>query len=101
MGSWHSECYRKHHDCHLLHFSQEFLGSGDPKDTKMLITKQADWAKNINEPKSAVEMYITAGEHMKAIEISGDQGWVDVYVLICFFQSYMLPLFSRNIAIFF
>ncbi|KAH0630208.1 hypothetical protein JD844_012935 [Phrynosoma platyrhinos] len=59
---------------------QEFLGSGDPKDTKMLITKQADWATHINEPKAAVEMYITAGEHMKAIEISGDQGWVDVLI---------------------
>lgn len=48
---------------------QDFLGSGDPKETKMLITKQADWARNINEPKAAVEMYISAGEHVKAIEI--------------------------------
>lgn len=56
---------------------QDFLRSGDPKDTKMLIKKQADWAKNINEPKAAVEMYLSAGEHMKAIEISGDHGWVD------------------------
>lgn len=57
---------------------QEFLGSGDPKDTKMLIKKQADWAKDINEPKAAVEMYLSAGEHMKAIEISGNHGWVDM-----------------------
>lgn len=57
---------------------QDFLGSGDPKDTKMLIKKQADWAKNINEPKAAVEMYLSAGEHVKAIEISGDHGWVDM-----------------------
>lgn len=59
---------------------QDFLRSGDPKDTKMLIKKQADWAKNINEPKAAVEMYLSAGEHMKAIEISGDHGWVDMWV---------------------
>ena len=59
---------------------QDFLGSGDPKETKMLITKQADWARNINEPKAAVEMYISAGEHTKAIEISGSHGWVDMYV---------------------
>lgn len=44
----------------------------------MLITKQADWARNINEPKAAVEMYISAGEHAKAIEISGSHGWVDM-----------------------
>uniref|UniRef100_A0A8C6YJA0 Intraflagellar transport protein 122 homolog n=1 Tax=Naja naja TaxID=35670 RepID=A0A8C6YJA0_NAJNA len=67
-------------DLRMFDYAKEFLGSGDPKDTKMLITKQADWAKNINEPKAAVEMYMTAGEHLKAIEISGDQGWVDVYV---------------------
>ncbi|XP_067319595.1 intraflagellar transport protein 122 homolog isoform X2 [Anolis sagrei] len=67
-------------DLRMFDYAREFLGSGDPKDTKMLITKQADWAKNINEPKAAVEMYITAGEHMKAIEISGDQGWVDVLI---------------------
>lgn len=48
----------------------------------MLIKKQADWAKNINEPKAAVEMYLSAGEHMKAIEISGDHGWVDLYVVV-------------------
>lgn len=59
---------------------QDFLGSGDPKETKMLITKQADWARNTNEPKAAVEMYISAGEHIKAIEISGDHGWVDMWV---------------------
>ncbi|XP_025019210.1 intraflagellar transport protein 122 homolog isoform X2 [Python bivittatus] len=67
-------------DLRMFEYAKEFLGSGDPKDTKMLITKQADWAKNINEPKAAVEMYMTAGEHLKAIEISGDQGWVDVLI---------------------
>lgn len=60
----------------------------------MLIIKQADWAKNINEPKAAVEMYITAGEHMKAIEISGEQGWVDAYVFSVF-QINMLQHISR------
>ncbi|KAJ7417861.1 intraflagellar transport protein 122 isoform X1 [Pitangus sulphuratus] len=62
--------------------AQDFLGSEDPKDTKMLIKKQADWAKNINEPKAAVEMYLSAGEYMKAIEISGDNGWVDMLIEI-------------------
>ncbi|XP_039551470.1 intraflagellar transport protein 122 homolog isoform X1 [Passer montanus] len=66
----------------MFDLAKEFLGSGDPKDTKMLIKKQADWAKDINEPKAAVEMYLSAGEHMKAIEISGDHGWVDVLIEI-------------------
>ncbi|KAM6256661.1 intraflagellar transport protein 122 homolog [Porphyrio hochstetteri] len=69
-------------DLRMFDYAKDFLGSGDPKDTKMLIKKQADWAKNINEPKAAVEMYLSAGEHMKAIEISGDRGWVDVLIEI-------------------
>ncbi|NXT85018.1 IF122 protein, partial [Zapornia atra] len=69
-------------DLRMFDHAKDFLGSGDPKDTKMLIKKQADWAKNINELKAAVEMYLSAGEHMKAIEISGDRGWVDVLIEI-------------------
>ncbi|XP_074261411.1 intraflagellar transport protein 122 homolog [Saimiri boliviensis] len=64
-------------DLRMFEYAKDFLGSGDPKETKMLITKQADWARNIKEPKAAVEMYISAGEHVKAIEICGDHGWVD------------------------
>ncbi|XP_054992068.1 intraflagellar transport protein 122 homolog isoform X2 [Sorex araneus] len=67
-------------DLRMFEYAKDFLGSGDPKETKMLITKQADWARNINEPKAAVEMYMSAGEHTKAIEISGDHGWVDMLI---------------------
>uniref|UniRef100_A0A4X2L4L1 Intraflagellar transport protein 122 homolog n=1 Tax=Vombatus ursinus TaxID=29139 RepID=A0A4X2L4L1_VOMUR len=67
-------------DLRMFEYAKDFLGSGDPKETKMLITKQADWARNINEPKAAVEMYLSAGEHIKAIEISGDRGWVDMLI---------------------
>ncbi|XP_070319507.1 intraflagellar transport protein 122 homolog isoform X5 [Odocoileus virginianus] len=69
-------------DLRMFEYAKDFLGSEDPKETKMLITKQADWARNINEPKAAVEMYISAGEHRKAIEISGDHGWVDMLIEI-------------------
>ncbi|XP_036036612.1 intraflagellar transport protein 122 homolog isoform X3 [Onychomys torridus] len=67
-------------DLCMFEYAKDFLGSGDPKETKMLITKQADWARNINEPKAAVEMYISAGEYTKAIEISGSHGWVDMLI---------------------
>ncbi|TRZ13618.1 hypothetical protein HGM15179_013486 [Zosterops borbonicus] len=69
-------------DLRMFDHAKEFLGSGDPKDTKMLIKKQADWAKDINDPKAAVQMYLSAGEHGKAIEISGDHGWVDMLIEI-------------------
>ncbi|XP_048212257.1 intraflagellar transport protein 122 homolog isoform X1 [Perognathus longimembris pacificus] len=67
-------------DLCMFEYAKDFLGSGDPKETKMLITKQADWARNIHEPKAAVEMYISAGEHTKAIELSGSHCWVDMLI---------------------
>ncbi|XP_023561689.1 intraflagellar transport protein 122 homolog isoform X4 [Octodon degus] len=67
-------------DLRMFEYAKDFLGSGDPKETKMLITKQADWARNMNEPKAAVEMYLSAGEHIKAIKICGDLGCVDTLI---------------------
>ncbi|XP_013396252.1 intraflagellar transport protein 122 homolog isoform X2 [Lingula anatina] len=67
-------------DMRMFEYAKEFVGSGDPADRKMLITKQADWAKNINEPKAAAEMYISAGEYLKAIDIIGDNGWADMMI---------------------
>ncbi|XP_069499548.1 intraflagellar transport protein 122 homolog isoform X1 [Ambystoma mexicanum] len=67
-------------DLRMFEYAKDFLKSGDPKDTKLLITKQADWAKNIKEPKAAAEMYLSAGENLKAIELSGDHGWVDMLI---------------------
>ncbi|XP_051509236.1 intraflagellar transport protein 122 homolog isoform X2 [Myxocyprinus asiaticus] len=67
-------------DLRMFDYAKEFLGSADPKDTKLLIKKQADWAKNSKEPRAAADMYLTAGEHMKAIEIIGEHGWVDMLI---------------------
>ena len=62
--------------------AQDFLGStgGDSSDRKNLIRKKADWAAKINEPRAAAEMYLSAGETEKAIDIIGEHGWVDMLV---------------------
>ncbi|XP_064607326.1 intraflagellar transport protein 122 homolog isoform X2 [Liolophura sinensis] len=67
-------------DLRMFDYAKEFIGSGDPLDKKMLISKQADWAKSSNEPKAAAEMYISAGEYIKAIDIIGDHGWADMLI---------------------
>lgn len=67
-------------DLRMFDLAQEFLGSGDSIDRKALIRKKADWARNINEPRAAAEMYLSAGDTHKAIEIIGDNGWVDMLV---------------------
>ncbi|KAK7884869.1 hypothetical protein WMY93_027992 [Mugilogobius chulae] len=50
------------------------------KRSRDLMTKQADWAKSSKEPRAAAEMYLTAGEHLKAIEIIGENGWADMLI---------------------
>jgi intraflagellar transport protein 122 len=59
---------------------QDFLGSGDSVDRKALLRKKADWACNINEPRAAAEMYLSAGDTLKALDIIGANGWVDMSV---------------------
>ncbi|KAG1660681.1 Intraflagellar transport protein 122 [Nymphon striatum] len=56
----------------------EFMGSEDTQDKKSLIKKKADWAKNINELRAAAEMYLSAGELIKAIDIIGENKWIDM-----------------------
>lgn len=63
-------------------FLQDFVGVTDPKSSRILMTKQADWAKSSKEPRAAAEMYLSAGEHLKAIDIIGEHGWADMYVSV-------------------
>ncbi|KAJ3586515.1 hypothetical protein NHX12_012913 [Muraenolepis orangiensis] len=65
-------------DLRMFQYAKEFVGSTDPKNSRMLMTKQADWAKSSKEPRAAAEMYLTAGEHLKAIDIIGEHGWADM-----------------------
>nr|XP_053629703.1 intraflagellar transport protein 122 homolog [Cherax quadricarinatus] len=65
-------------DLRMFDLAQDYLGSDETVDRKQLISKKADWARNINEPRAAAEMYLSAGEIHKAIEIMGENGWEDM-----------------------
>ncbi|XP_045581276.1 intraflagellar transport protein 122 homolog [Procambarus clarkii] len=65
-------------DLRMFDLAQDYLGSDETVDRKQLISKKADWARNINEPRAAAEMYLSAGEVHKAIEIMGENGWEDM-----------------------
>lgn len=67
-----------HFVLNIVFFLQDFVGSTDPKNSRILKTKQADWAQSSKEPRAAAEMYLSAGEHLKAIDIIGEHGWVDM-----------------------
>uniref|UniRef100_M4ASM8 Intraflagellar transport protein 122 homolog n=1 Tax=Xiphophorus maculatus TaxID=8083 RepID=M4ASM8_XIPMA len=67
-------------DLRMFEYAKEFVGATDPQSSKLLITKQADWAKCSKEPRAAAEMYLSAGEHAKAIDIIGEHGWADMLI---------------------
>lgn len=52
-------------------------------EVKQLITKQAEWAKTRNEPKTACDTYLLAGEYIKAINIMSENAWTQQLVELC------------------
>ena len=54
-------------DLRMFDLANEYLGSGDSADRRLLIKKKADWAAKINEPRAAAEMYLSAGENLNFV----------------------------------
>lgn len=61
-------------DLRMFDLAQDYLGS---TDNSTLIRQKADWARNINEYKAAVDMYLSIGDSQSAVDIMGEQGWVE------------------------
>lgn len=57
---------------------KDFVKSESSHDKKSLIRKKAEWAKNVNEPKAAAEMYLSAGDIVKAVDIAIENQWLDM-----------------------
>ena len=50
---------------------------------KSLTMAQADWIHmNMNEPRAAAEMYLTAGDVTRAIQLASKHAWIDLLVSI-------------------
>ncbi|CAH3150863.1 unnamed protein product [Porites lobata] len=64
-------------DLRQFEYAKDFIGSSDQKNVKQLIKKQAEWCETTNDPKAAVDMFLAAGENLKAIDIIGQNGWVE------------------------
>ncbi|CAG0893454.1 unnamed protein product [Cyprideis torosa] len=64
-------------DLRMFDLAQEFAGAGG--ESRDLLRKKADWAKHV-DPRAAAEMYLNAGETLRAIEIMGEKGWVEMLV---------------------
>ncbi|CAM9276939.1 unnamed protein product [Chrysoparadoxa australica] len=62
-----------------------FAATCESVDTKDLVRRQAEWAEEVNDWRNASEMYMKAGEPLKAVEIVTSNlkhGWVECLVEI-------------------
>lgn len=57
---------------------QDYLTGDSSVDRMTILKKRADWAENVNDPRSAAEMYLSAGEVSKAVEIIAANGWTSM-----------------------
>ncbi|PAA93686.1 hypothetical protein BOX15_Mlig006330g1 [Macrostomum lignano] len=67
-------------DLKMFDQAKDYMADSHPEEQKTLMAKQADWARDQNNPKSAAEMYMTAGEYDKAIEMMGKHGWTEMLI---------------------
>src|SRR5262245_962902 len=56
---------------------------------------QAQWAEDTGDWKAAVELYLAAAKHTKAVTIYGEKGWIDQLIdLTRTFDKYV-SIYSR------
>lgn len=44
--------------------------------------RRAEWAKSLGEPRAAAEMFLSAGDVTRAINIIAEYGWIDMLIKV-------------------
>lgn len=52
------------------------------QDRTILLRKRAEWAKSLGEPRAAAEMFLSAGDVDRAINIIAEYGWIDMLIKV-------------------
>lgn len=60
--------------------AKQFMNEPDKMEQKSVVVrelkvKEADWARTKNDPSKACDMYLSAGEYMKAVTLMADNSW--------------------------
>ncbi|XP_054168644.1 intraflagellar transport protein 122 homolog [Oppia nitens] len=76
-----NKAIKMYSDMGMSDATQEYISS-DSTNKSNLLNKRTDWIHNSNEPKAAVEMYLASGDTVKAIEIIGQHGWLDMMMTV-------------------
>ncbi|KAG6796046.1 intraflagellar transport protein [Apis mellifera caucasica] len=69
-------------DLRMFDIAQEFIVSGNNQDRTILLRKRAEWAKSLGEPRAAAEMFLSAGDIDRAINIIAEYGWIDMLIKV-------------------
>lgn len=69
-------------DLRMFDSAQEFITSGNTNDRTILLRRRAEWAMSLGEPRAASEMFLSAGDIQRAINIISEYGWIDMLIKI-------------------
>ncbi|KAI5641398.1 hypothetical protein NE865_06436 [Phthorimaea operculella] len=56
-------------DLRMFNKAQEYVNEGSGASLQALARRRAEWARHINEPRAAAEMYLAAGDVRRAAEL--------------------------------
>ena len=70
-------------DLRMFDLAKEYLGgAGTDTDKSSIIMKQAEWAIRNGDFKTAAELYMSAKQYNKAIELAGKNNWSEMLLEI-------------------
>ncbi|XP_075990951.1 intraflagellar transport protein Oseg1 [Anticarsia gemmatalis] len=65
-------------DLRMFNKAQEFVGEGE--GLAALARRRAEWARHVNEPRAAAEMYLAAGDVKRAAQLMAETGRKDMLI---------------------
>ncbi|CAH0401916.1 unnamed protein product [Chilo suppressalis] len=65
-------------DLRMFNKAQEYVGEGE--GLAALARRRAEWARHVNEPRAAAEMYLAAGDVQKAAQLMAESGKKDMLI---------------------
>ncbi|KAI8430718.1 hypothetical protein MSG28_000902 [Choristoneura fumiferana] len=65
-------------DLRMFNKAQEFVGPGE--GLAALARRRAEWARHVNEPRAAAEMYLAAGDVRRAAQLMAESGRRDMLI---------------------
>lgn len=69
-------------DLRMFDMAKEYISGQNESDKNSILLKQAEWATRNGDLKTAAELYLSARQFGKAIDIAGKSNWADMLLEI-------------------